>query len=94
MNRYVGFLRKIEDFLAVARGGSEILELKKECYCRKPKPGMILQAAKDFNIDLKTSWMIGDSEIDVIEAHKNGNKVLCCDNGGSAADSLPSRIFL
>jgi D-glycero-D-manno-heptose 1,7-bisphosphate phosphatase len=31
---------------------------------RKPKPGMVLQAAKDFNIDLASSWMIGDGEID------------------------------
>ena len=43
----------------------EIPELKFECECRKPKPGMILQAAKDFNIDLSQSWMIGDGENDV-----------------------------
>ncbi len=43
----------------------EILELKIECDCRKPKPGMLLKAADDFNIDLSSSWMIGDSEIDV-----------------------------
>ena len=45
-------------------------EFKIECECRKPKPGMLLQAAKDFNIDLKESWMIGDGEND-IEAGKN-----------------------
>ena len=39
-------------------------ELKIECDCRKPKPGMLLQAAKDFNIDLEHSWMIGDGEND------------------------------
>ncbi len=43
----------------------EIPELKIECACRKPKPGMLLQAAKDFNIDLSKSYMIGDSESDV-----------------------------
>lgn len=43
----------------------EIPELKIECTCRKPKPGMILQAADDFNIDLSNSWMIGDSENDI-----------------------------
>ncbi len=43
----------------------EIPELKFECECRKPKPGMLLQAAKDFNIDLTQSWMIGDGENDV-----------------------------
>lgn len=40
-------------------------ELKIECDCRKPKPGMLLQAAKDFNIDLEHSWMIGDGENDI-----------------------------
>ncbi len=48
----------------------EITELKIVCDCRKPKPGMLLQAAQDFNIDLTHSWMIGDSEND-IEAGKN-----------------------
>ncbi len=32
---------------------------------RKPKPGMLLQAARDMNIDLSRSWMIGDSQADV-----------------------------
>ena len=40
-------------------------ELKFDCDCRKPKPGMLLKAANDFNIDLSQSWMIGDGEIDI-----------------------------
>ena len=40
-------------------------EYKFDCDCRKPKPGLLLQAAKDFNIDLSLSYMIGDSERDV-----------------------------
>ena len=40
-------------------------EYKFDCDCRKPKPGLLLQAAKDFNIDLSQSIMIGDSERDV-----------------------------
>lgn len=43
----------------------EIAELKKDCACRKPKPGLILEAVKDFNIDPDESWMIGDSDVDV-----------------------------
>ena len=42
----------------------EVKELKFDCDCRKPKPGMLLQAAKDFNIDLARSYMIGDGEHD------------------------------
>lgn len=40
-------------------------ELKFDCECRKPKPGMILKAAEDFNIELSQSWMVGDGENDV-----------------------------
>ena len=43
----------------------EVLELKIDCNCRKPKPGLIIRAAKDFNIDLSNSWMIGDGKNDV-----------------------------
>lgn len=43
----------------------EIPELKFDCECRKPKAGMLHQAAKDFNIDLAASYMVGDSDSDV-----------------------------
>lgn len=43
----------------------EVSELKMECDCRKPKPGMLLKAAKDFNIDLSQSWMVGDGANDI-----------------------------
>lgn len=36
-----------------------------ECDCRKPKPGLILQACEDFNIDPAQSYMIGDKQRDV-----------------------------
>lgn len=45
-------------------------EYKIDCDCRKPKPGLLLQATKDFNIDLTESYMIGDSQRDV-EAGEN-----------------------
>ena len=35
------------------------------CDCRKPAPGMLLEAARVHGIDLRSSWMIGDSEIDM-----------------------------
>lgn len=43
----------------------EIPELKTDCDCRKPKPGLLLRAARDFNIDPAQSWMIGDGENDI-----------------------------
>ncbi|MBV8280934.1 MAG: HAD family hydrolase [Candidatus Eremiobacteraeota bacterium] len=35
------------------------------CGCRKPKPGMLLRAAADYDIDLRASWMIGDRLLDM-----------------------------
>lgn len=49
-------------------------ELKIECECRKPKPGMLLKAAEDFNIDLSQSWMVGDREHDISAAIAAGCK--------------------
>lgn len=43
----------------------ERLEYKIDCECRKPKPGMLLKAAEDYNVDLSQSWMIGDSKNDI-----------------------------
>ena len=42
------------------------------CWCRKPKPGLILKAAKDFDIDLTKSWMIGDNQSDLESAKQVG----------------------
>lgn len=49
-------------------------EYKIDCSCRKPKPGMLLQAAKDWNIDLQASYMIGDTERDLQAGHNAGCK--------------------
>ena len=43
----------------------EVPELKFDCDCRKPKPGMLLKAAEDFHIDLSASYMVGDGDNDV-----------------------------
>lgn len=43
----------------------ELPELKIDCGCRKPKPGMLIKAAEEFHIDLEASWMIGDGENDI-----------------------------
>lgn len=40
-------------------------EYNVECDCRKPKPGLLLSAAHEFNIDLPASWMVGDGLNDV-----------------------------
>lgn len=54
----------------------EVPELKFDCSCRKPKPGMLIKAAENYNIDLRESWMVGDSEND-IKAGKNAGCKTC-----------------
>ena len=61
----------------------EIVELKIECDCRKPKPGMILKASKDFNVDLSQSYMLGDSENDIKAGIAAGCKSILLNGLGS-----------
>jgi len=49
-------------------------DISGKCECRKPNPGMLLQAQKDFNIDMKNSIMIGDKERDIQAALNAGLK--------------------
>ena len=50
--------------------------LRADCQCRKPKPGLLLQAAKDMNIDLPSSWMIGDGLTDIKAGRSAGCKTI------------------
>jgi histidinol-phosphate phosphatase family protein len=45
-------------------------DIPENCPCRKPKPGLLLQAAQEIGLDLSSSWMIGDAVSD-IEAGRN-----------------------
>jgi len=42
------------------------------CYCRKPKPGLFIDAMEKYDIDMKKSWMIGDKEADIEAANNAG----------------------
>ena len=46
------------------------------CSCRKPKPGMIHQAVTDWNLDVHSSWFVGDSESDVEAGKSVGCKTM------------------
>lgn len=59
-------------------------ELKIDCDCRKPKPGMLLKAATDFNIDLSRSWMVGDGENDIQAGINAGCKTVLLSNGNES----------
>lgn len=51
------------------------------CECRKPKPGMLLSAARDLNADLSRSWMVGDRWRDVDCGHAAGCRTIFIDRG-------------
>jgi D-glycero-D-manno-heptose 1,7-bisphosphate phosphatase len=52
-----------------------------DCDCRKPKPGMLLNAARALNIDLARSWMVGDRWRDVDCGHAAGCRTVFVDRG-------------
>jgi len=52
-----------------------------DCLCRKPRPGLILQAASELNLDLAESWMVGDILDDVEAGHTAGCRAILVNNG-------------
>lgn len=64
----------------------EVPELKFECDCRKPKIGMLKQAAKDHNIDLSESIVIGDSTLDIKMAENAGMQSVLVQTGQAGLD--------
>jgi len=71
----------------------EVPALKIECECRKPKPGMLLKAAEDFNIDLSQSWVVGDGENDIKAGIAAGCKTALIGNGNWGQDMTVSSIL-
>jgi histidinol-phosphate phosphatase family protein len=61
-------------------------ELKIDCDCRKPKTGMIRQAAAELNIDLKQSWLIGDTTTDLQTARNAGLRSILVRTGSAGKD--------
>ena len=64
----------------------ERVELKINCQCRKPKTGMIERAVKDLNVDIRKSWLIGDTTIDVLTAHRAGLLSILVETGYAGLD--------
>jgi len=68
-----------------------------DCECRKPKPGMLLQAAAEHSIHLEQSWFIGDILHDIEAGRRAGCRTILLDNGGEtewelSGDRLPHHI--
>jgi histidinol-phosphate phosphatase family protein len=103
--------RRMSELLAQGRANIDGIyycphEIDPPCECRKPAPGMLLDAARSRNIELSASWMIGDSDID-IEAGKNAgcktallvattekaDEARCAGTGAGRADIVAKSIL-
>jgi D-glycero-D-manno-heptose 1,7-bisphosphate phosphatase len=66
------------------------------CSCRKPKPGLLLEAQKKYNIDMTLSWLIGDKETDIDSANaaKINNTILINHNNKDDVLESNARFIL
>ena len=73
MNNYLKDEIKLDDFFVCYHDDHD------NCKCRKPKPGLLLEASKKWNIDLKKSYMIGDRWKDIESGRCVGCKTIFID---------------
>jgi len=64
----------------------EVPQYKTNCECRKPKPGMLFEAAKRYNIDLTCSYMIGDRTSDIVAGKAAGCVTIGVYTGAALSD--------
>jgi D-glycero-D-manno-heptose 1,7-bisphosphate phosphatase len=65
-----------------------VSELMGPCDCRKPAPGMLLDAAHALELDLASSWMLGDTDADVHAGLAAGCRTVLIEYPGSAHKRL------
>ena len=68
-------------------------EYRKECYYRKPNPGMIEQAVRDFDIDLGDSFVIGDRHSDIEAGHRAGCKAILLTEEDTPGNEKESNVL-
>lgn len=74
-----------------------VLSYATRCDCRKPAPGLIIRAAREHQLDLAHSWMIGDILDDVEAGRRAGCRTILLDNGHETLweitpDRIPDRL--
>ncbi len=76
---------RFDDFrLCLHHPEGVVPELTAECDCRKPAPGMLLAAADALGLDLRRSWMVGDTDGDVQAGQAAGCRTILVRQPGSA----------
>lgn len=80
---------RFDDFrLCLHHPEGVVPELTRHCNCRKPAPGMLLAAAQAHDLDLAGSWMVGDTDGDVLAGRAAGCSTLLIEHPGSAHKRL------
>jgi D,D-heptose 1,7-bisphosphate phosphatase len=64
------------EYYCLHHPNASIPELKVKCDCRKPSPGLLLRAAKDLDLQLTASFMVGDGITDIKAGHAVGCKTI------------------
>ena len=77
--------------------GGKVKAYAVDCLCRKPMPGMLVQAAREHDIDLRASWMVGDILNDVEAGNRAGCRTVLIDSGNETEwrlgnNRLPTRV--
>lgn len=67
---------------------ADVPEYRLDCECRKPKPGMLLQAAAELGLDLTESWMVGDRESDLQAGAAAGARTILVRTGFGASTDI------
>jgi histidinol-phosphate phosphatase family protein len=65
---------------------------EEECECRKPKPGLLLKAASELNIDLSSSYTLGDRDLDVGAGKAAGTKTILVSRTDHRSNSRPDHL--
>ena len=68
----------------------EVAELKIKCDCRKPSVGMIELANQELNVDVEQSWLVGDTTVDLLTAHRAGLRSILVETGFAGLDGRHS----
>lgn len=85
---------------AVSEAGGCITEIRActhkphaRCYCRKPKPGLLVDLIREYGIDPKISYMVGDRETDIRAGQRAGVRTVYVGNGPVPRDPKPDWSF-
>jgi len=98
LNEVEAVNRRLRELLAAGRGALDGIYVcphapEEDCPCRKPRTGLVEQAARELEIDLSGSWVVGDKAADVELARNAGMRAVLVETGyGASAGEEPRRM--